>query len=95
MALDEREQKERHGLRILFMAMFWIVLRLGVWLTGLMALLQWIMAWFEDEPNQRLRGFGLSLAIYLRQILDYLLFNSDRKPFPFDDWPQAEIEEEG
>lgn len=95
MALDEREHKERHGLRILFMAMFWIVLRLGVWLTGLMALLQWIMGWFEDEPNQRLRGFGLSLSTYLRQILDYLLFNSDQKPFPFDDWPRAEIEEEG
>lgn len=89
MAAMDREKKERHGLRILFMVGFWLVLRLGYLLTGLMALVMWIMGWFEDEPNPRLRGFGRSLATYQHQILDFLLFNSEQKPFPFDDWPQV------
>jgi len=38
-------------------------------------------------PNQRLLDFGYSLAIYAFQIISYLTYNTDKKPFPFNDWP--------
>jgi len=39
------------------------------------------------KPNQRLLDFGYSLAIYVFQIIAYLTYNTDKKPFPFNDWP--------
>ena len=39
------------------------------------------------KPNQRLLDFGYSLAIYAFQIITYLTYNTDKKPFPFSDWP--------
>jgi len=38
-------------------------------------------------PNQRLLDFGYSVAIYTFQIIAYLTYNTDKKPFPFSDWP--------
>lgn len=94
MADVGREQTENQALRIVFMVLFWIVLRLGYWLTAIMALVQWVMRWFEDTPNPRLRRFSRSLSVYQHQILDYLLFNCEQKPFPFSDWPSDEPTEE-
>ena len=41
----------------------------------------------SGKPNQRLLDFGYSLAIYAFQIITYLTYNTDKKPFPFSDWP--------
>jgi len=92
MATLDREEKERHGLRILFMILFWFILRLSYFITGLMALVQWIWRWFETRPDGRLRRFSVSLARYQRQVVDFLLFNTPRKPFPFDDWPSSDVD---
>ncbi|MHA7878389.1 MAG: DUF4389 domain-containing protein [Saccharospirillum sp.] len=90
MQTEQREYREQHGLRLLFMVLFWVILRLGYFVTALLAMTQWILGWFEDEPNSRLRQFSRSLARYQSEILDYLLFNRHTKPFPFDDWPSGE-----
>lgn len=100
MSTMEREEKERHGLRILFMILFWFILRLSYFITGLLALVQWIWRWFEERPEGRLRRFSVSLARFQRQVVDFLLFNTSRKPFPFDDWPSGDaadirLEDEG
>ena len=92
MATLDREEKERHGLRILFMILFWLILRLSYFITGLLALVQWVWRWFEPRPDGRLTRFSVSLARYQRQVVDFLLFNSSRKPFPFDDWPSSDAD---
>lgn len=90
MDVEQREYKEQHGLRLLFMVLFWVILRICYFVTALLAVTQWILGWFEDEPNEKLRRFSRSLATYQARILDYLLFNRDAKPFPFEDWPSDE-----
>lgn len=90
MTTMDREAKERHGLRILFMILFWFILRLSYFITGLLGLVQWIWRWFETRTDGRIRRFSVSLARYQRQVVDYLVFNTAHKPFPFDDWPSGD-----
>ncbi|MDH5546090.1 MAG: DUF4389 domain-containing protein [Gammaproteobacteria bacterium] len=37
-------------------------------------------------PNVSLTAFGQQLSLYVYQILRFLTFNSEYKPFPFDNW---------
>ena len=42
---------------------------------------------------KNLRSFGQSLASWIFQIMQFLTFNSNSKPFPFDDWPNSLLSE--
>jgi hypothetical protein len=46
----------------------------------------WVAVSASDNPN--LRRFGDSVASWLYSAVRYLTFNSDAKPFPFDEWPE-------
>jgi hypothetical protein len=51
----------------------------------------WVL--FTGEPNPQLKSTGASLAAYLSQVVRYLTFNSNEKPFPFDaEWPLADAD---
>jgi hypothetical protein len=39
------------------------------------------------STQANLLAFGSSLAEYVRQIVAYLTFNTEEKPFPFGEWP--------
>jgi hypothetical protein len=46
----------------------------------------WVL--FTGETNKPLEKFGQSLATYNYQIIRYLTFNTEKRPFPFYlDWP--------
>ena len=57
-------------------------------------MVQWIWRRFQRDDNQRLRGFCIALGRYQHQVLDYLLFNTEAKPFPFADWPADQSDDE-
>lgn len=40
----------------------------------------------SKQPNEPMRRLGKQLSGYLYQILLYLSFNSEEKPFPFQAW---------
>ena len=41
--------------------------------------------------NKQIQALGKSIASYLYQILCYLTYNSDDRPFPFElEWPAAD-----
>lgn len=37
--------------------------------------------------NSFLIRFGNSLSVYVQQVLRYLTYNTEEKPFPFNSWP--------
>jgi hypothetical protein len=41
------------------------------------------------EDNQHLRRFGHSLSTYIYDVLKFLCYSSEEKPFPFADWPAS------
>lgn len=40
----------------------------------------------SKKPNEPMRRLGRQLSDYLYQVLLYLSFNSEEKPFPFQAW---------
>lgn len=58
--------------------------------VGAVVVVQFFWVLFTGGVNQSLETFGQSLATYTYQIIRYLTFVSDERPFPFDaDWPMG------
>lgn len=58
-------------------------------LALLMVLVQVIFTLLGGEKNARVAELGEQLVAYIVQIVEFLFFLSERKPFPFSDFPGA------
>ena len=47
---------------------------------------------FTTKPNENLAGFGALLVAYVSQILNFVTFNSESRPFPFSDFPGGQVD---
>ena len=69
---------------VLFVVVAWFLLRLLLWVTGLLLLAQFFFMLFTGSTNTTLNNINRGLARYVGQVWEYLLFCSDR--FPIPDW---------
>ncbi len=90
---SERLLSTDHWLRFVFMLLFAFILGIISYVVTALVLLQFIWALVTGEGNDKLRKFGSSAAQYIYQILRFLTYNSEDKPFPFADWPESEKED--
>lgn len=76
--------------RLLFMLILLVLYGVSRVVMTAVVILQFFWVLFTAEPNEPLLKLGQSLATYIYQIIRYLTFNSEERPFPFDrDWPQG------
>jgi len=61
-------------------------------LIVLLALAQGLFLVFTTKPNENLAGFGALLVTYVSQILNFVTFNSESRPFPFSDFPARQVD---
>ncbi len=80
-----------HWVRLLLMILMFIVLFTIVkFILSIALIVQWVLVLLSGEPNERLRVFTKSLNRYGYQIMEFISFNSDEKPFPLSDWPEID-----
>lgn len=72
------------------MIIFYVLYGLTDIALFVIALVQAVLSLFSGEPSETLKDAGRSLGIYVKQISEYLSYASERKPFPFSDWPTGE-----
>lgn len=82
-------KSESFWLRSLFMLLFLVVYRIVDLVVLLVAICQWWFVLITGDANTELTKFAASLARYVEQMVAYLGYHSDEKPFPFSDWPEA------
>ena len=78
-------------IRIVFMVAFAVVLYLiiaPVILVVIMA--QILFVFIAGSPNSNLRDFSIALVEYIFQILKFLIYATDNKPFPFSNFPSVQ-----
>ncbi|HTX24435.1 MAG TPA: DUF4389 domain-containing protein [Steroidobacteraceae bacterium] len=75
------------GARLLYMLLLTIVFWILWWIIGITVLAQLMLTLLAGRANPELARFGMGLANYSRQIIEFLTFVSDRIPFPFSEWP--------
>ncbi len=85
----ENLKQPSQWLRIAFMLALAIALYVASVVLTLLTLAQAVFSLLTGSDNQNLRALGRDLATYVKQILDFLTYNSELKPFPFSDYPGA------
>lgn len=91
---SERLLSVDHWLRFVFMVFFAIILGVVSYVITVLVVVQFIWALIAGEGNDKLREFGSALSHYIYQILRFLTYNTEDKPFPFNDWPESEKKEQ-
>jgi len=72
-----------------FMLIFFIIVYyLLSLLIATIALFQFGSLLFTGKLNLFLLTFGRSLSLYSQQVISFLTYNSEQKPFPFTEWPR-------
>ncbi len=83
-------KSESRWLRLLFMVFFGTVGVFATWLIMALAAIQAAHGFVKGVGNQRLMAFTEGLNRFVFQIAQFLTYNSDDKPYPFSDWPDAD-----
>ena len=81
-------------LRLLFMLIFGLIISLTGMVGTVIVVLGFFWVLFTGEVNRELRQIGQAIATYMFEIIRYMTFNTDDKPFPFGgSWPSGEPED--
>ena len=86
----ETNEREKPGLaRALYTILYLIIVRLISMVLFVIAITQYIYSWLTGEPNDKILYFTEGLAEYTKQLVSYVGFNTDEKPWPLGDWPDV------
>ena len=69
--------------RLIFMVIYYVLASIASIVVGAVVVLGFLAVLFTGERNRQLMVAGQTLANYIRDILSYLTYNTDDKPFPF------------
>lgn len=81
--------ESKSWLRGLYMLLFAVIYWVAETVLAAVAIIQFIFLLIAHGPNERLRDFGDDLSVYFYQIVSFLTFNTEDKPFPFEPWPSG------
>jgi len=84
----------KHWMRLLFMLLFAAILYVASVVMWILVAIQFLFSLITGEDNKPLRRFGHSLSTYIYNVLKFLCYSSEEKPFPFSDWPDVPAEQE-
>lgn len=90
-AIEDNLKSRSTWTRCVFMCLSALLL----WIAGVVGIFVVVVGFFwvlfTGDVNRQLQTVGNSLAIYVQQIVRYLTFNTDDRPFPLGgDWPDGE-----
>jgi len=81
----------KHWIRLFFMILFALALQVASIVMTALVVVQFLFALIAGNDNVQLRKFGDSLSIFIFDTLQFLIYNSEEKPFPFADWPESKV----
>lgn len=70
-------------IRLVFMLVYYLLVSIAGFVAGVVVVLSFLHVLFTGERNTSLMQAGRTIARYVREILEYLTYNTDDKPFPF------------
>ena len=92
--LEDNLKSRDTWLRLVFMVIYYVIISLASLVGCVVVALGFLWVLVTGEVNRQLKQVGQSLAGYIYEIVRYLTFNTDQKPFPFGgDWPSGTSDE--
>ncbi len=89
MGIKENAKNADTWIRGLYIVVFGIIFYFLVGLIWLLVVFQFVMKVLTGELNQRLLDLGEAIARFVYQILQYITFKSEHRPYPFNPWPDS------
>jgi hypothetical protein len=91
--IKENVTRRSIWLRLVYMAIFGVALSVVEFVTFAVVAFQFLASLFTGQPNDQLIRFGRNLARYIQQIIVFMTFATEEKPFPFTPWPDEPHEQ--
>ncbi len=76
--------------RGLYIFLFFVISYVVILITFFVVIFQFISHLILNKPNEHLQHFGESLSLYACAIMQFITYNTEQMPFPFDSWPTPE-----
>ncbi|MBT5032323.1 MAG: DUF4389 domain-containing protein [Proteobacteria bacterium] len=89
----EHDEKESNWMRVLFVLLFWVIFYLTQMVLVAVAVGQCAFLLITGNANNYLMQAGDSLGKYVSELLRYVTFNSNQRPFPFTGFPKSDLVE--
>lgn len=83
----EKPTRKETVIRLLFAILFALIYSVAELVVGAVVVLQFGFRLITGDLNSKLLSFSKYLNHYIWQILQFVTFRQDEKPFPFADWP--------
>ncbi len=91
--MDETRKKNLTNtttwMRLVYMILFAVAFNVAEIVLGVVVIVQFLFQLFTGQSNERLRTLGQGLGAYIYEIIVFLSYHSDDKPFPFGHWPEG------
>jgi hypothetical protein len=87
--IQENITRSSIWLRLVYMVVLGIAFYVAEFVIWVVVVFQFLSSLFTGEPNDRLTRLGRNLAHYIKQVVVFLTFAGEEKPFPFAPWPDA------
>ena len=94
MLKDFLKNRKNIAVRLLYTVIFIAVIGIITNLVWIIGALQYVFLLTTRAYIKPLRKFSVSLTVYLKEIIDYVLLTSNKKPFPFNEFPKGAEEPE-
>jgi len=78
-------------IRLLYMILFTILYSIAEVVIFAVAVYQFLYVLFTGNKDDKILNLGKSLSAYVYQVLQFLTFNTESKPYPMGDWPDAKL----
>lgn len=75
--------------RVLYTILYLIIGRFISMVLFVITITQFIYSWLSGEPNDKILHFTKGMSEYTKQLVEYVGFNSNEKPWPVGDWPDV------
>ena len=77
-------------MRLLYIVIYAVLFQLAEILLGVVVILQFLIHLVTGAPNPGLREFGHRTGKWLRQVVHFVSYASEERPWPFGQtWPDA------
>ncbi len=87
--IKQRLQKKEIWQRGFYVILFMCIYGFSNFLIVSIFFFQYVTLILTGQTNLLLLGFSKNLGAYIHQIITFLSFNSDQRPFPFSEWPNG------
>lgn len=89
MSMKENAKNVDTWIRGLFIVIFGFIFYFLYIIIGLLVIFQFVTKVLTGGLNQNLLDFSSGMTRYVQQILLYITFHSENRPFPFSPWPSS------